>query len=99
MEDTEPSVASYGPMTQQQFLLSMGLVERAEALLQACPDDAQCEALQLAMRRLVEGNETDGMGESYKVLALVRKADPVPVPFSSEGGSGEGVSGGEGEKA
>ncbi len=84
MEDVEPTVGSYGPMTQQQFLLSMGLVQRAETLLQACQDDTQREALEMAMRRLVEGNETDGMGESYKVLALVRKGDPVPAPFPGE---------------
>lgn len=59
----------------------MGVVERTNELLKACKDDAQREALKAAVRRLVEGSDRDGMGESYKVLALTRNTDPVPVPF------------------
>lgn len=61
--------------------MSMGVVERTNALLQGCADDAQREALQQAVRRLVEGTAQDGMGESYKVMAFTRAAVQPPVPF------------------
>lgn len=82
--EAEPGIAAHGPITQQQFLMSMGIVERTNVLLQACTDETQRQALEGAVRRLVEGSAQDGMGETYKVLALTRASDPVPVPFGSD---------------
>lgn len=56
----------FGPITQGLFLANIGIVERAQQLMKANPDDA--EKLLADTERLI-GN--DHMGKLFKVLALV----------------------------
>jgi NADH dehydrogenase [ubiquinone] 1 alpha subcomplex assembly factor 7 len=55
----------FGPLTQGMFLANIGIVERAEQLMKANPDEAQ--KLLAAVERLI-GN--DQMGRLFKVLAF-----------------------------
>jgi NADH dehydrogenase [ubiquinone] 1 alpha subcomplex assembly factor 7 len=55
----------FGPLTQGMFLANIGIVERAEQLMKANPDEAQ--KLLSAVERLI-GN--DQMGRLFKVLAF-----------------------------
>jgi len=60
--------AAHGPVRQGDFLLALGLAERAHALSgKANPDQAQ--AIAAAFERLTARGET-GMGDLFKVLAL-----------------------------
>ncbi|WP_449255911.1 class I SAM-dependent methyltransferase [Bosea sp. (in: a-proteobacteria)] len=69
--------ALHGPATQRDFLLALGLAQRAQALSQKA-DAAQRRALSEAFDRLVAPGET-GMGDLFKVLALSHPALP-PLP-------------------
>ena len=69
--------AAHGPATQGDFLLALGLAERARALA-AKATPAQSEAIATAAARLTERGET-GMGDLFKVLALSHPALP-PLP-------------------
>lgn len=69
--------AVHGPVTQAEFLLALGLAERAQALSsKAAPDQAR--AVAAAFDRLTQAGAT-GMGELFKVLALSHPALP-PLP-------------------
>lgn len=69
--------ALHGPANQRDFLLALGLPQRAQALsLKA--DTAQREAISAAFDRLIESGET-GMGDLFKVLALSHRNLP-PLP-------------------
>ena len=59
----------FGPLTQGMFLANIGIVERAEQLMKANPDEAQ--KLLGAVERLI-GN--DQMGRLFKVLAFAPPA-------------------------
>jgi SAM-dependent MidA family methyltransferase len=60
--------ACHGPATQRDFLLALGLAERAQALsAKATPE--QAAAIAAAAARLTEPGATC-MGELFKVLAL-----------------------------
>ncbi|MCV9935699.1 SAM-dependent methyltransferase [Boseaceae bacterium BT-24-1] len=63
--------AAYGPATQRDFLLALGLQQRFEALSRRATP-AQAEALASGVERLIETGPT-AMGELFKVLAV---ADP-----------------------
>ena len=69
-EHGNDSIRAYGPITQGQFLMAMGLQER---IIRAIEDDQttdeQAEDLYQAMVRLASPEE---MGTRYKVLALAR---------------------------
>ncbi len=66
-----------GPATQRDFLLALGLPQRAQALsLKA--DATQRTAISAAFDRLIETGET-GMGDLFKVLALSQRNLP-PLP-------------------
>lgn len=66
--------AVQGPVRQADFLLALGLAERAQALCgKATPEQAQ--AIGAAFDRLTERGET-GMGDLFKVLALSHPALP-----------------------
>lgn len=69
--------ALHGPVTQADFLLALGLAERAQAL-SARATPAQAQAIAAAFDRLTEAGET-GMGELFKVLALSHP-DLPPLP-------------------
>lgn len=69
--------ALHGPAMQADFLLALGLAQRAQALSrQASP--AQAEAIAAAFERLTERGAT-GMGDLFKVLALSHPGLP-PLP-------------------
>lgn len=78
-------------MTQSQFLGSLGINFRVEALLQNCTEE-QAESLRTGYWRLVgdgeapfwEGPEDQtpiGMGTRYLAMAIVNKKQGTPIPF------------------
>lgn len=78
-------------MTQSQFLGSLGINFRAEALLQSCTEQ-QAEALRAGYWRLVGDGEAPfwdgpqelapvGMGTRYLAMAIVNKNQGPPIPF------------------
>jgi len=84
-------VCIHGPITQSQFLGSLGINFRVEALLQNCTEE-QAEALRTGYWRLVGDGEAPfwegpdegvpiGMGTRYQAMAIVNKNHGVPVPF------------------
>ncbi|GMN42372.1 hypothetical protein TIFTF001_011588 [Ficus carica] len=90
-EEASGHVSVHGPITQSQFLGSLGINFRVEALLQNCTDE-QAESLRTGYWRLVgdgeapvwEGPEEQapiGMGTRYLAMAIVNKKQGVPVPF------------------
>jgi SAM-dependent MidA family methyltransferase len=70
--------AAHGPITQSEFLLKLGLLERA-GRLGATADAATRESLRAAVDRLAG---PDRMGTLFKVLAITRPG-LVPLPFAS----------------
>lgn len=71
------NAALHGPVTQRDFLLALGLPQRAQALsLKANPE--QRVAISGAFDRLIAQGET-GMGDLFKVLALSQRNLP-PLP-------------------
>ncbi|KAL8471512.1 hypothetical protein ACS0TY_028325 [Phlomoides rotata] len=86
-----PGVSVHGPITQSEFLGSLGINFRAEALLQNCNEE-QAESLRTGYWRLVgegeapfwEGPEEQapiGMGTRYQAMAIVNKKQGIPVPY------------------
>ncbi|KAI3474822.1 hypothetical protein Pfo_030133 [Paulownia fortunei] len=86
-----PDVSVHGPMTQSQFLGSLGINFRIEALLENCTEE-QAVSLRTGYWRLVgegeapfwEGPEEQapiGMGSRYLTMAIVNQKQGVPVPF------------------
>lgn len=69
--------ALHGPATQRDFLLTLGLAQRAQAL-SVKADATQQAAISAAFDRLIEPGET-GMGDLFKVLALSHRNLP-PLP-------------------
>jgi NADH dehydrogenase [ubiquinone] 1 alpha subcomplex assembly factor 7 len=68
--------AVHGPMTQGEFLVSLGILERA-GRLGAAADEVTREAIGAAVERLA-GSEQ--MGKLFKVLAITRPG-VTPPPF------------------
>ncbi|CAJ1933868.1 unnamed protein product [Sphenostylis stenocarpa] len=90
-EEASGEVSVHGPITQSQFLGSLGINFRVEALLQNCTKE-QAEALRTGYWRLVGDGEAPfwegpdegvpiGMGTRYMAMAIVKKNQGVPVPF------------------
>jgi NADH dehydrogenase [ubiquinone] 1 alpha subcomplex assembly factor 7 len=84
-------ISVHGPITQSQFLGSLGINFRVEALLQNCTEE-QAESLRTGYWRLVgdgeapfwEGPEDQtpiGMGTRYLAMAIINKKQGTPVPF------------------
>jgi len=66
-----------GPVTQGDFLNTLGIVERAQTLREnASPE--QAEDIALALKRLVD---TEEMGELFKVMAVTGLEAPPPPGF------------------
>jgi len=89
--EASDDISVHGPMTQSQFLGSLGINFRVEALLQNCTEE-QAESLRTGYWRLVgdgeapfwEGPEDQtpiGMGTRYLAMAIVNKKQGTPVPF------------------
>jgi NADH dehydrogenase [ubiquinone] 1 alpha subcomplex assembly factor 7 len=73
--------ASAAPiLTQGEFLLRLGLAERAQALIHARPDRASLVEKQLA--RLIDA---DQMGTLFKALAVHAPPELIPPGFESAG--------------
>ncbi|KAK3015296.1 hypothetical protein RJ639_006934 [Escallonia herrerae] len=84
-------VSIHGPITQSQFLGSLGINFRVEALLRNCTEE-QAESLRTGYWRLVGEGEAPfwegpdeqapiGMGTRYLAMAIVNKKQGIPVPF------------------
>ncbi|GFY87054.1 NADH dehydrogenase ubiquinone complex I, assembly factor-like protein [Actinidia rufa] len=84
-------VSVYGPITQSQFLGSLGINFRVEALLENCTDE-QAESLRTGYWRLVGDGEAPfwegpddqvpiGMGTRYLAMTIVNKKQGIPFPF------------------
>ncbi|MEO1678484.1 MAG: SAM-dependent methyltransferase [Pseudomonadota bacterium] len=70
---------AWGPEEQGLWLGRLGLVERAEVLARALPDDAARQSHFAAFRRLTEA---DQMGTVFKAMAITPKAGPPPAGFA-----------------
>lgn len=68
--------AAHGPIDQGEFLLALGLAERAERLAAAADETGRAE-IRAALHRLASPEE---MGSLFKVLAVTHPA-LVPPPF------------------
>lgn len=69
---------AFGPVSQGQFLASMGIVQRVEKQIEADnTTDEQAYELFSALERLLA---PDQMGERYKVLAIARKKEGLFPP-------------------
>jgi NADH dehydrogenase [ubiquinone] 1 alpha subcomplex assembly factor 7 len=68
--EASEGVEVHGPIEQGDFLMSMGIVERADQLLKNVQDDEKRKILETGWRRLVDKG-VGGMGKIYKVLAIV----------------------------
>ena len=61
------SAHPHGPMTQRDFLISLGLAPRLDKLLKNAPDrERKLEIANAAKRLIME----DGMGGQYKVMGV-----------------------------
>lgn len=67
-------------ISQADFLLAMGLLERAGAL-GADKDNQARQELTAAVRRLA-GNDKGEMGDLFKVMCVTQRDSPVPEPFA-----------------
>lgn len=85
------NVSVHGPMTQSQFLGSLGINFRVDALLQNCNDE-QAESLRAGYWQLVGDGEAPfwegpneqtpiGMGTRYLAMSIVNKNQGIPAPF------------------
>lgn len=90
-EEASDSVSVHGPISQSQFLGSLGINFRVEALLENCTDE-QADLLRSGYWRLVGDGEAPfwegpddqipiGMGTRYLAMAIVNKKQGVPIPF------------------
>jgi NADH dehydrogenase [ubiquinone] 1 alpha subcomplex assembly factor 7 len=71
--------AVYGPIDQGDFLKSIGLEQRAQALLgRAAP--AQSAEIESSRQRLA-GKNDDEMGALFKVMVIAHRALPAPPGF------------------
>jgi NADH dehydrogenase [ubiquinone] 1 alpha subcomplex assembly factor 7 len=87
-EKPQSGVKCYGPVTQKQLLLSLGLVPRLEKLVENASSEAQADELVQGCERLVgdgagdpESGVAPGMGSRYKAIAMVSRGLPKPVGF------------------
>jgi NADH dehydrogenase [ubiquinone] 1 alpha subcomplex assembly factor 7 len=67
-----------GPITQSEFLIEMGLIERAQKLMASARSD-QIGLLEAGARRIAD---PAGMGGLFKVLCVRSKDVPLLPPFS-----------------
>jgi NADH dehydrogenase [ubiquinone] 1 alpha subcomplex assembly factor 7 len=81
---TSQGAKAYGPVTQGEFLVKMGLREREEMLRKRADARARIR-LSKGAQRLVAGNQ---MGQLFKVLAVTHPDMPKPAPFNVDTGGG-----------
>jgi NADH dehydrogenase [ubiquinone] 1 alpha subcomplex assembly factor 7 len=76
------SISAFGPITQGEFLMTMGASDMVIALIEEeSTTDEQAQTLMQALKYLVM---PEHMGEKYKVLALGRKRDGIFAPPAFE---------------
>lgn len=87
-EKPERGVRCYGPVTQQQLLLSLGLIHRLEQLVKNATSEVQADELVKGCERLVgdgagdaTAGEPPGMGVRYKAMCMVSRGLPKPAGF------------------
>ena len=87
-EKPQTGVKCFGPVTQQQLLLSLGLIPRLEKLVDNASSEAQADGLVKGCERLVGESAGDaakgeppGMGIRYKALCMVSRGLAKPVGF------------------
>lgn len=78
---TEHGLAVDGPITQSEFLLSLGLVERLSKLMAAALPD-QISLLEAGAQRIADPL---GMGGRFKAMCVRAKGVPVLPPFAPGG--------------
>ncbi|MEE2526438.1 SAM-dependent methyltransferase [Hyphobacterium sp. HN65] len=69
-----------GPVTQGEWLKSLGLEMRAAALIQSAPDQKTKIA-----RQVMRLTEPDQMGELFKVMTFSTPGMPIPPGFTANG--------------
>jgi NADH dehydrogenase [ubiquinone] 1 alpha subcomplex assembly factor 7 len=74
---------THGPVLQRRFLAALG-VEQRLAALSARATPTQRQELESGVRRLLD---TDGMGDLFKVMALVSPGSPTPLGFDANADS------------
>ena len=72
--------AVYGPIDQGDFLRSIGLEERAEALIARASDPKRAADIESARQRLA-GKGAGEMGALFKTMVIANRALPVPPGF------------------
>ena len=78
-----PGVEVHGPVEQGQFLLGMGIKERAEVLMKDLGEDKR-KGVEGAWRRLVDRGGS-GMGKVYKAMAILPESGGRrPVGFGGD---------------
>ncbi|KMZ74778.1 Protein midA-like protein, mitochondrial [Zostera marina] len=91
-EEVSENISVHGPISQSQFLGSLGINFRVENLLKNCTDE-QAESLKAGYWQLVGDGEAPfwegpddktpiGMGTRYQAMTIVNKNQGVPIPFS-----------------
>lgn len=73
---------AYGPLTQGDFLVRLGIIQRAERLQQNT-NVSQRKAVTAALNRLA-GSGKEGMGTLFKVLCLCDPGFGPPPGFAAE---------------
>lgn len=69
--EASPGIEIHGPVEQAVFLRAMGIKERADALIKKAGTDKEVvRRIEDSWRRLVDRGD-DGMGKTYKVMAIV----------------------------
>jgi SAM-dependent MidA family methyltransferase len=62
----------HGPVRQAEFLLTLGIVERAQ-MLKRNASPAQAEAIDSALTRLIDRSDPASMGQLFKAMAVTPK--------------------------
>lgn len=73
-----PGVEVHGPVEQGFFLSTMGIKERADSLLKGAKDEETRKRLEIGWKRLIDRGP-NGMGKTYKAMAIVPYKDKGPV--------------------
>jgi NADH dehydrogenase [ubiquinone] 1 alpha subcomplex assembly factor 7 len=79
----DSGAGAFGPVTQRELLLRLGLEQRAAALSRKA-SEAQRAEIEAARERLAGvGDARTAMGELFKALAVLPKGAPTPAAFES----------------
>lgn len=83
VEASNADASVHGPITQGQFLMAMGMEHRLDMLLQSKRTPEECASLEDGFAMLVAGVEhhPQGMGETFKALAITPSRLATPYPF------------------